>query len=255
MESNFPQASANSLLGALPASDLRRLRPSLEEVDLPAKTVIHRPDAQITHAYFLTAGMASVVAYADSGLGTEVAIIGREGMTGLPVVMGVDSTPYECVMQVTGAALRMKTPDIRKEFALGGALHDQILEHTYRLLVQISQAVLCNRLHTIEKRLSKWLLAFHDRSDTDVLDLTQEFLAIMLGSTRTSVGLSAIDLQKSGLISYHRGKITIRDRKGLEGFVCECYKIIQEAYVSVLGKKKSSVLNTRQTGKTPSSTV
>jgi CRP-like cAMP-binding protein len=247
MENKFPPASANSILAALPVPDFRRLRPHFEEIEIPAKTVIHRHDAPITHVYFITRGIASVVAYDGGGLGTEVAIIGREGMTGLPVVLGADSTPYECVIQVPGTALRMKTSAIRTEFAAGGQMQRQILQHTYRLLVQISQAVLCNRLHTIEKRLSKWLLACHDRSDPDVLDLTQEFLAIILGSTRTSVGLSAIELQRSGLISYHRGKITIRDRAGLEAFACECYKVIHDAYSPVLAKKSLPVPNTRQT--------
>jgi len=236
MKSSFPTASSNSILAALPAAELRRLRPFLEEIELPAKTVIHRPDAPIPHVYFITSGMASVVAYADSGLGTEVAIIGREGVTGVPVVMGAESTPYECVIQVPGTALRMKTSGVRNEFAAGGQMQKQILRFVNMLMIQISQAVLCNRLHTIEKRLSKWLLTCHDRSGSDVLDLTQEFLAIMLGSTRTSVGLSAIELQKSGLISYHRGKITIRDREGLEAFVCECYEVIHEAYSPALNK-------------------
>jgi len=249
MENKFPPASANSILAALSEADFRRLRPHLEEMELPAKALIHRHDAPITHVYFITSGIASVVAYDDGGLGTEVAIIGREGMTGLPVVLGADATPYECVIQVPGTALRMKTSAIRREFAAGGQMQKGILQHTYRLLVQISQAVLCNRLHTIEKRLSKWLLACHDRLDADVLDLTQEFLAIILGSTRTSVGLSAIELQRSGLISYHRGKITIRHRAGLEAFACECYKVIHEAYSPVLQKKSSLLPNTRQTDK------
>jgi CRP-like cAMP-binding protein len=233
MENKFPPDSANSILGALPPADLHRLRPYLEQIELPAKTVIHHSDTPVSHVYFITSGIASVIAYADTGLGTEVAIIGREGVTGLFVIMGAKSSPYQCVVQAPGSAYRMKVSDIRQEFLAGGAMQRQILRFVNSLVIQISQAVLCNRLHTTERRLSKWLLTSHDRADSDVLDLTQEFLAIVLGSTRTSVGLAAIELQKSGLISYHRGKITICDRRGLEAYSCGCYRVIHDAYLPV----------------------
>ena len=222
----------NKLLNAISAGALERLRPLLERVDLPLGTVICGADEPITHVYFPEDAMASVVATTVDGQGAEVAVIGSEGAVGLAVILGAETTPYETLIQLNGSGYRLKTADIRTEFERQGTLHGELLAFTQQFIVQISQTALCNRLHSIEQRLSRWLLMCRDRSVNDMMPLTQEFLSIMLGSNRTTVTLTAIELQKLGLIRYSRGKMVITDRKGLEGFTCSCYDVIRKAYES-----------------------
>lgn len=220
----------NRILGALPAEDLERLEPMLERVTLASGDILFRPDERIEYVYFPDRSMISVVAYTETGQAAEAAVIGSEGAAGLDVILGSDSTINENITQLADSALRIKTADIRAEFARGGVMHDLLLSFTRKLLVQMSQTVLCNRLHTTENRLSRWLLMCRDRSESDVLRLTQEFISIMLGASRTTVTLTAIELQNLGLISYSRGIITIVDRAGLEAYTCSCYGIIRRAY-------------------------
>ena len=220
----------NRILKSLPPEDLERLRPMLERVTLPRGEVLYRPEQAIPHVYFPDRSMISVVAYTENGQGAEVAVIGNEGATGLDVILGSDNAAHEHITQLPDGALRIKAADIRAEFARGGALNDELLSFTRKLIVQISQTALCNRLHTTEKRLSRWLLMCHDRCDSDVMHLTQEFISIMLGSNRTTVTMTAIELQNAGFISYSRGTLTIVDRKGLEAFTCSCYQTITAAY-------------------------
>jgi len=230
MDANSLALTGNQILSALPDSDLKRITPLLERVELAHGTILYAPRETITHVYFPERSMISVVAYTDDGQSAEVAVIGSEGATGIAVVLGEESTPYENIVQLPNGSMRIKTADIREEFARGGALHDLILQFTNRLLVQVSQTALCNRLHSVEKRLSRWLLMSHDRSETDNLNLTQEFVALMLGSNRTTVTKTAIILQNAGLISYKRGKIVITNRPALEQYTCECYRVIRAAY-------------------------
>jgi CRP-like cAMP-binding protein len=223
----------NSILSALSQNELTAILPALERIDLPRGKVLHQPGEQIQYVYFPEGAMISVVAYTEEGQGAEVAVIGSEGATGLDIVLGSDSTSNEHITQMADGAFRMKTEVVRDQFHLCGHFHDLLLQFTRKLIVQISQTALCNRLHTTEKRLSRWLLMSHDRAESDVLNLTQEFISVMLGSNRTTVTMTAIELQNQGFISYSRGKITIVDRSGLEGFACPCYKIIRTAYAPV----------------------
>ena len=220
----------NKLLRSLPIDVLHRLNPLLERVEMPRGRVLYHREDAIGHVYFPDRAMISVVAHSDNGQSAEVAVIGSEGAAGLDVILGSDAASNDHITQIPDGALRMKTVDVRAEFALGGEFSAELLRFTRKFIVQISHTALCNRLHKTEKRLSRWLLMCHDRSDGDVMNLTQEFMAVMLGSNRTTVTMTAIVLQNAGFISYSRGTLTIVDRKGLEGFSCPCYQTIRYAY-------------------------
>lgn len=226
----YRTATNNFILDALPDADYKRLQSSLELVQLPLGEVIYQPQKILEYVYFPINSMASIIAGSLSGQSAEVGVIGNEGIVGIEALMGVELSTKVVLMQVSDSALRIKTEDIKKEFKRGGAFQDLVLRFTYCFIEQISQTALCNRLHTIEERLARWLLMCRDRAQTDKLPLTQEFLAIMLGVQRSGVTLAAVNLQKSGFINYSRGKITIVDRDGLEKFSCSCYRIVQEVY-------------------------
>lgn len=220
----------NRILDALPEDEYERLLPDLEPVELLLGQFLYRAEDTIKHVYFLSDAMVSIVATTTAGQSAEIGVIGREGMIGLEVLMGSDSTVNDTLVQDSTGALRISTAAIRKEFKRGGVLHDSLLHFTRLLITQIGQTALCNRLHTIEERLSRWLLLCRDRSETNELQLTQEFLSMMLGANRATVTMSAIALQNAGYIKYSRGQITIIDGKGLEDFTCECYKIVKTEY-------------------------
>ena len=220
----------NHLLLELPDEDLERVLQKLTHVDLPAGKSLFHPHQTIEHIYFPKHSMISVVAYTETGQGSEVAVIGVEGAAGISALFGAESTPYESMAQLPDGAFQMKIKDAREEFERGGAFQRIILRFASRLLVQISQTSLCNRVHSVEKRLSRWLLMCRDRYETDTMPITHEFLAIMLGSNRTSVSLTAAELQRAGLIAHTRGRVHIRDRYGLEQFACSCYRVIADEY-------------------------
>jgi CRP-like cAMP-binding protein len=222
----------NDILNALSEDTLGRMRPLLERTEMLRGKILYRADEEISHVYFPDRSMISLVAYTENGQGAEVSVIGCEGATGLDVVLGSDRSSNENIVQLPNGAYRMKAEDFKKEFARNGDLHDEILKFIRKLIVQISHTALCNRLHNTEMRLSRWLLMCHDRSPSDVLQLTQEFISIMLGSNRTTVTMTAIALQNAGFISYTRGTITMIDRAGLEAFTCPCYASITAAYKS-----------------------
>lgn len=223
-------STKNHILNALPEEDYKRLHPHLEQVKLALGDILYRSDEPIKYVYFPHDAMASVIATTTEGQSAEIGVIGREGVVGVDVLMGVDSTTNECMIQLPDTALRIKTEIIRREFKQGGALHDILLRYMHALMMQISQTALCNRLHAVEQRLSRWLLMCHDRSASDELMLTQEFLSIMLGVNRPTVSTTAVILQGGGFIKYSRGKITIIDREGLEDFTCDCYQTVKQEY-------------------------
>ena len=220
----------NKILNSLPEADFRRLSVHLEPVDLPSGKYLYRALEPITHVYFPNFAVASIVASTSAGRSTEVGIVGGEGAVGLDVLMSVDSSPNECMIQIPGDGWRLPTPALRDEFKLCGNIHSSLLRFVHRLIIQISQTTLCNRLHSIEERLSRWLLMSHDRVSGDQLKLTQEFLAIMLGVNRPSVSISATALQTLGYIRYSRGNIHIINRQALEELTCECYRIVKNEY-------------------------
>jgi CRP-like cAMP-binding protein len=224
------RSTENHILNSLPDEDFQRLSLHLEPVKLPLGEVLYHADQPIKHVYFPDNAMISVIATTPDGQSAEVGVIGREGIVGVDVLMGVDSTSNVSMVQLADGSLRISTQAIREEFGKGGVFHKLALRYMHALLMQISQTALCNRLHSVEQRLARWLLMCHDRSATDELTLTQEFLSLMLGVNRPTITNSAILLQGGGFIKYSRGKITVIDREGLEDFACDCYEVVRPEY-------------------------
>jgi CRP-like cAMP-binding protein len=220
----------NYILNSLPDEEYKRLHPDLEEVDLPRNRSIYRADEPIKHVYFPHTAMISVVTNTSSGESIEAGIIGWEGMAGIEVLMGVNSTSNESMVQLADGGLQIKTEAVRKEFNRGETLQKISLRYMHSLLMQVSQTALCNRLHSLEQRLSRWLLMCRDRARSDEVRLTQEFLSIMLGVNRPTVTIAATNLQNAGFIEYSRGRITIVDAKRLEKFTCECYGAVKKIW-------------------------
>lgn len=220
----------NQILNALPEEDYNRLLPDLEPVELAHGEIIHREGDRISHVYFPSNAMVSIISSTAEGHSIEVGVIGREGISGIDVFLGVDSSNNEGLIQLPDGGMRVRTEVIREEFKRGGAFQDLTLRFLHALMFQISQTAVCNKLHSTEQRLARWLLLCHDRSVSDKLPLTQDFLSIMLGVNRPSVTLSAIHLQSAGFIKYKRGLITVIDREGLEDFTCDCYQKVKKDY-------------------------
>lgn len=221
---------SNHLLTSLPADVMERLQTRLEFVDAPLGMRLYDPYAPITSVHFPVNAMASIVASTVSGQSTEIGVVGPEGAVGLEVLMGSDRSPNRSMMQIAGAAYRIGVDEIKEEFRQCGAFHDHVLQFIQKLSVQVSQTTLCNRRHTVDERLPRWLLMCHDRIDGNVLQLTQEFIAVMLGSSRVTVTQAAQRFQQKGHIRYARGRITILDRAGLENAACDCYQIVKSEY-------------------------
>lgn len=226
--------TSNWILTALPDEEYARLDPHLMPVTLALRQSIYKPLEPITHIYFPENAMISLVAITSEGASVEVGVVGREGVTGIPALLGVDATPNESMVQHADGALKMRAEVAREEFKRGGVFQDQILRYVQANTIQISQTAACNRLHSIEERLARWLLMTQDRAASVELMLTQEFLAMMLGVRRAGVTDAAITLQADGYINYKRGHITILDRAGLEEAACECYRIVKAEYERVL---------------------
>lgn len=218
----------NSLLAALPRAEYGRLSPHLELIRLtPGETLYHAGDIA-RHAYFPNGGMICLLSTTESGRTVEVGMIGNEGMAGIPIILRCGAVPYQVMVQLAGNALRLRGDVLRAEFNRCGHLQDLLLRYTHTLLVQIAQSAACNRFHTVEERLCRWLLVSSERVQTDTVHLTQEFISQMLRVPRTSVTMIAGELQKRGLIRHSRGKIVILDRRGVEDASCECYRLVRE---------------------------
>jgi CRP-like cAMP-binding protein len=215
----------NRLLGALPKDDHDRLLPHLEKVSLPLREILYEANGSIAHVFFPLHGVVSLVIM-DGGFTLEVGIIGNEGLVGTPVFLGADRSPTRAIAQIPGDALRMEVKIFQSEMTRHGALHGLVQRYTQTMINQISQSIVCNHRHSVEKRMCRWLLMSHDRVGADEFPLTHEFLAQMLGVCRPTVTAVAGTLHKGGLISYHRGAITVLDRKGLEAASCECYAVV-----------------------------
>lgn len=218
----------NRILSSLPGGDFERLAPHLEPVRLNSGRILYNAGDTIRHVFFPESGMASLVSVTEDGRTVEVGMIGNEGMVGVPVVLRIGTTPYQVTVQLAGVAVRVKASVLKAEFDRGGKLQDLLLRYTHTVLTQIAQSAACNRFHTVEERLCRWLLVSRDRAHKDTLHLTQEFLAQMMGVPRTSVTTFAGVLQRAGLISYSRGKIQLLDLRGLEAYSCECYRVVSE---------------------------
>jgi CRP-like cAMP-binding protein len=220
----------NRLLAALPRETYERLLSKLEPVRLPFKEVLIEPNRSIEHVYFVSSGVTSLLIPTNAHTAVEVATVGNEGMIGLPIFLGAGTTDVQAIVQIPGDGTRMKADQFKEEVDRDAALVRLLHRYTHALLTQFARAAVCGRAHSIEARCARWLLQTHDRMRTDEFHLKQEFLAQMLGVGRPRVSSTASVLQKTGLIRYSRGRITILDREGLENASCECYGVIRRAY-------------------------
>jgi CRP-like cAMP-binding protein len=221
---------SNRILSATPAPEQERLLSHLEYVELRRGDVLHEAGEPMTHVYFPYSGTISVVAQMEDGSQVEVGVVGREGMLGLPLVLGTDTAPLRAFTQVSGGAMRMMAGAFKEEVARGGRLYALLLRYAQAFFVQTAQTAACNRLHPMEGRLAKWLLTTKDRAESDTLDLTQEFLSIMLGVRRAGVSEAMGVLKAGGLIGHTRGSLTVLDAEGLERASCECYEVVRNEY-------------------------
>ncbi|MFL6448454.1 MAG: Crp/Fnr family transcriptional regulator [Bryobacteraceae bacterium] len=226
---------AQRILSTLPEEDYLRLVPNLHSVDLPLGEVVYESSVPMDHVYFPTTCVISLLHTMSDGSIAEMGIVGNEGMVGIALFLGGVTTPNRALVQVAGEALRLSSRVLREEFTRLDAFHDCLLRYTQALITQISQTAVCNRLHSVEQRLCRWLLLSHDRVPSDEIAMTQEFIATMLGGRRESVAIAAGHLQGAGLIYYSRGHIRILDRKGLEQRVCECYGVVKVESDRLLG--------------------
>ena len=216
----------NWLLDALPDEDYERLVDDLKPVSFVLGDVIYESGGQIDHVYFPTTFHVSLLYTMINGVTAEMGLVGNEGVVGIALFMGGDTTPNRAVVQGAGQALKLRAKAMQLEFSRGGEFQGLLLRYTQALITQISQTAVCNRLHSVEQRLCRWLLMTHDRTHSDALQMTQEFISNMLGVRREGVTLAAGGLQELGLISYVRGHIKIVDRVGLEAQTCECYAVV-----------------------------
>ena len=229
IKQQMEKAPANELLHSLLSyQEYRDIILHLECVSLPLGTIIHREYEPISYVYFPNQAMISLVSTMENGSTTEISLIGKEGMVGLPVILGGNSINYEAVVQVTGTAMRIKAEVMKDCFERFPQLRKIILLYVQIRLSYISQLAACNRQHKIEKRLARWLLLVQDCLQTDCLPLTQEFIANMLGTNRAGVTLAAQKLQRQNLINYSRGSIVVTNRECLEANSCECYRVMSK---------------------------
>lgn len=234
----------NRLLGALPDEDSQRLGPHLEGVTFALGQVLYESQGHLEYVYFPTTAVISLLYTTEDGSTAEMGLTGNDGVVGIALFLGGDTTPNRAVAQIAGGAFRMRSKVLQEEFARGGAFQHLLLRYTQALITQISQTAVCNRLHSIEKRLCRWLLLSRERVQSDDLLMTQEFISNMLGGRRESVTVAAGRLQDAGLIYYSRGHIKILDRKGLEATVCECYMIVKEESDRLFGEIRNPHLDT-----------
>ena len=231
----------NKLLAALPASDYERLIPHLKLVPLPTRQVLYEPGEPITHIYFPQHAVISIVTSMKDGSTVEVGIVSNEGMVGIPVILGGNTTTTKAFVQVAGAGMQMDADVLRSEFKRGGAIQNLLLRYLRAIYTELTQSCACNRLHTLEERLARWLLTVSDRLESEEFPLTQEFIAQMLGVRRSGVTVAASTLSRAGMIRYQRGQINILNREDLEATSCECYRVIQNEFARLLAGESAKV--------------
>jgi len=226
---------ANRLLAALPRDEYERLLPNLQQVSFSLGEVVYEFGGKLDYVFFPTTSIVSLLYTMENGASAEMGLTGNDGVVGIALFMGGGTMPNRAVVQSAGAAIRMKAKTLQDEFALGGKFQRLLLRYTQALITQISQTAVCNRLHSVEQQLCRWLLLSHDRVKADELIMTQELIADMLGVRREGVTVAAGRLQDAGAISYVRGHIKIVDRRKLEVTVCECYRVVKDEFDRLLG--------------------
>jgi len=227
----------NHLLAALPESEWQRWQQFLERVEMPLGQVLYEAGATLTHVYFPTTSIVSLLYVMENGASAEIAVVGNEGLVGISLFMGGESTPSRAVVQSAGHGLRLKAQLMKDEFDRAGPVLHLLLRYTQALITQMAQTAACNRHHTLDQQLCRWLLLSLDRLRANELAMTQELIANMLGVRREGVTEAALKLQHAGLISYSRGRITVLDRAGLEQRTCECYAVVKREYDRLLPER------------------
>src|ERR1039458_7449115 len=233
--SERPTPNKNHLLSALPADIFERLSPNLELISMPLGQVLYESGGQLQYVYFPTTAIVSLHYVMENGASAEIAGVGNEGVLGISLFMGGNTTPSRATVQTAGYGYRLKGRLMMEEFNRSGPMMRLMLRYTQALITQISQTAVCNRHHSVEQQLCRWLLSTLDRLPSNELTMTQELIASMLGVRREGITEAAGHLQQAGVIRYRRGHITVLDRSGLESRVCECYTVVKNEYDRLLG--------------------
>jgi len=230
-----PLPLQNHLLAALPPADWERWKAQLEPADLPLGKVLYESGNTMSHVYFPTTAIVSLLYVLEDGASAEIAVVGNEGLVGIAIFMGGESTPSRAVVQSAGKGFRAPAAVVKQEFNRSSAVLHLLLRYTQALITQMSQTAVCNRHHSLDQQLCRWLLLSLDRLNGTELAMTQELIANMLGVRREGVTEAALKLQRAGLIKYARGRIRVLDRPGLEQRSCECYGVVKREYDRLLG--------------------
>lgn len=225
----------NQILAALPRAEFERLAPHLELVEMQLGEVLYESGGRLNHVYFPTTSIVSLLYVMADGASAEIAVVGNEGILGISLFMGGETTPSRAVVQSAGHAYRLKSQLLKEEFNRSGPVMNLLLRYTQALITQMAQTAVCNRHHSVDKQLCRWLLMSLDRLSTNQLTMTQELIANMLGVRREGVTEAAGRLQRAGMIRYSRGQITVLDRPRLEQDVCECYAVVKKEFDRLLG--------------------
>jgi CRP-like cAMP-binding protein len=226
----------NHLLAALPQADFERLAPHLEMVAMPLGEALYESGGRLQHAYFPTTSIASLLYVMEDGASAEIAVVGNEGILGIALFMGGETTPSRAIVQSAGHGYRLTSQQLKLEFNRGGAMMQLLLRYTQALITQMAQTAVCNRHHSVEQQLCRWLLLSLDRLSSSELTMTQELIANMLGVRREGVTEAAGRLRGAGVIRYSRGRITVLDRRRLEEEVCECYGVVKKEFDRLLSE-------------------
>jgi len=234
MSSAIPDPNQNHLLAALPTTEFERLLPHLELVPMPLGEVLYEPGGQLRYAFFPTTAIVSLHYVMESGASAEMAGVGNEGVVGVALFMGGNTTPSSAVVQTAGHAYQLEGRLLKEEFARAGFVQRLLLRYTQALITQMSQTAACNRHHSVEQQLCRWLLLTLDRIPSRELIMTQELIASMLGVRREGITEAAGNLQRAGFIRYRRGHITVLERAGLELHACECYAVVKTELARLL---------------------
>src|SRR3984893_4191855 len=229
------EARQNHLLAGASDEELARLLPNLQPISLPLGQVLYESGEKMHYVYFPTTAIISLLYIMENGARAEIGVVGNDGLVGIAIFMGGDTTPNRAVVQSAGNTFKMKSEMMKDEFTRGGRFHNLCLRYTQALITQISQTAVCNRLHSVDQQLCRWLLLSHDRVKADELIMTQDVIPVLLGVRREGVTVAAGRLQDAGAISYVRGHIKILDRKKLEETVCECYRVVKDEFDRLLG--------------------
>jgi CRP-like cAMP-binding protein len=224
----------NLLLAALPNAEFQRWLPQLEAVAMPLGQILYESGGTLSHVYFPTTAIVSLLYVMENGASAEIAVVGNEGIVGISLFMGGESTSSRAVVQSAGRGFRLKAQMMKNEFNRAGPVLHLLLRYTQALITQMAQTAVCNRHHSLDQQLCRWLLLSLDRLQNNELVMTQELIANMLGVRREGVTEGALKLQQGGLIRYSRGRITVLDRPGLETRTCECYAVVKKEYDRLL---------------------